>query len=146
MNAGPDYAVSQMFFDSHYFFSFRERIEKRGITIPVLPGIMPITNFKKVKKCASFCGATIPPWIEEKMLPLVDQPEEMEKMGVDSAVRQCEGFLDEGVSYLHFYTMNRFEAVTQILQAPNGRFSPEFFSIDLPFPFGRDLRAERTTS
>ncbi len=123
VDAGADFAITQMFFDNRYFFEFRERAEKRGIALPIFPGIMPITDLAKVKKFASFCGATIPPWIEEKMAPFLDKPEEMEKVGVEIAIRQGEDLLDQGVSYLHFYTLNRSEAVVKIVKALEGRFS-----------------------
>lgn len=123
VDAGADFAITQMFFDNRYFFAFREKAEKRGISVPIFPGIMPITDLVKVKKFASFCGATIPPWIEEKMVPFLDQPEEMERVGVEIAIRQCEELLDRGVSYLHFYTMNRSGPVVKIVKALKGRFS-----------------------
>ncbi|NOY54001.1 MAG: methylenetetrahydrofolate reductase [NAD(P)H] [Deltaproteobacteria bacterium] len=122
VDAGADFAITQMFFDNRYFFAFRERAERAGLRLPIFPGIMPITDLAKVKRFASFCGATIPAWVEEKMAPLAGRPEEMEKVGVEIAIRQCEELLEQGVSYLHFYTLNRSDAVVKVVEALQGRF------------------------
>ncbi len=93
----------------------------KGIGIPILPGIMPVADLRKIRKFASFCGATIPSWMDEKLAPYLNQPGEMEKIGIDMALRQCQELLDQGVSYLHFYTLNRSDAVKKILDALKGR-------------------------
>jgi len=116
-DAGADFAITQMFFDNAYFYDFMDRAGKIGITIPVLPGIMPITDLEKTKKFASFCKATVPASIEKEMIPFIGKPEEMFKKGVELAVRQCEDLLRNGVKYLHFYTLNRAEAAGEILRA-----------------------------
>jgi methylenetetrahydrofolate reductase (NADPH) len=122
IDAGADFGITQMFFDNSYFYSFMDKIQQKGITIPILPGIMPITDLNKVKKFASFCKATIPSAIEERMQPVLDSPEEMKKIGIEIAVRQCEDLLDSGVRYLHFYTMNNAEVVSAIMDALKDRF------------------------
>lgn len=113
--AGADFAITQMFFDNSYFFDFMEKAGKAGIDIPVFPGIMPITDFAKIKKFASFCQATIPDSVEKALGPLQDKPDEMFKKGVELAVKQCEELIANGVDYLHFYTLNQSATVKEIL-------------------------------
>ena len=117
IDAGADLAITQMFFDNRYYYDFIQRARKTGITIPVFPGIMPITDCKKIEEFADFCSATIPKKIRDRMLPFADKPDEMKKLGIELAVEQCEDLLKNGVRYLHFYTMNRADAVSEILKA-----------------------------
>jgi len=117
IDAGADFAITQMFFDNHYYYAFMDRAEKLGISIPVLPGIMPIIDCKRVAEFAGLCNATVPREILERMEPVMDMPEEMRKRGVEFAVRQCEDLMKNGVKYFHFYTMNRSDSVSEILHA-----------------------------
>jgi methylenetetrahydrofolate reductase (NADPH) len=116
IDEGADFGITQMFFDNSYLYGFMERALARGITVPILPGIMPITDFEKVRKFASFCGATIPAEIEKEMAGVLDRPEEMFKKGVEIAVRQCRDLMANGVRHLHFYTLNKSGAVGEILK------------------------------
>ncbi|WP_448584338.1 methylenetetrahydrofolate reductase [NAD(P)H] [Thermocrinis sp.] len=115
--AGADFSITQMFFDNAYYYSFLERCLKENITIPIIPGIMPITNFAQIKKFANMCGATIPQSLVELLEPYADNPEETTKIGVEFAIRQCEDLLDNGVPGLHFYTLNKSKATLLIYQA-----------------------------
>ncbi len=117
IDAGADFAVTQMFFDNKYYYSFLDRMHKRGISIPVLPGILPLTDVEKVKKFASICRATIPGHIEEKMQRVKAQPEEMEKIGIDFTIEQCRDLISNGVKKLHFFTLNKPQVITRILEA-----------------------------
>ena len=81
IDAGADIAITQMFFDNRYFYEFRERAAKIGITIPILPGIMPIVDCRKMVSFAGVCNTTIPPEILDRMEPVLDMPEEMRKLG-----------------------------------------------------------------
>ena len=105
--AGADLGITQMFFDNRYYYDFMDRAQKIGITVPILPGIMPITDCGKIEEFASFCNATIPQEIKKKMEPFLNRPEEMQKVGIEYAIRQCEDLIRNGVKYLHFYTMNK---------------------------------------
>lgn len=115
IDAGADFAVTQMFFDNRYYYDFLDRAAKLGITIPILPGIMPIIDCKKIVELAGFCNTTVPKEILNRMEPVMDMPEEMRKLGVEFAVKQCEDLVNHGVNYLHFYTMNRPDSVSEIL-------------------------------
>jgi methylenetetrahydrofolate reductase (NADPH) len=117
IDAGADFGITQMFFDNRYYYEFMDRAEKLGITIPILPGIMPIVDCKKIREFAGFCNTTVPKEILDRMEPVLDMPEDMRKLGVEFAVRQCEDLMKHGVNYFHFYTMNRSDSVSEILKA-----------------------------
>lgn len=115
--AGADFSITQMFFDNTYYYRFVERCQREGINIPIIPGIMPITNFSQIKKFAIMCGATIPQNLVELLEPYSDDPEETTKRGVEFAIKQCEDLLSNGVPGLHFYTLNKSKATLLIYQA-----------------------------
>ncbi len=117
VEAGADFSITQMFFENHYYYEFLNLCKRAGIDVPIIPGIMPITNFKQIKKFASMCGATIPQSLIERMEPVEDKPEEVAKIGVEFAVRQCEDLITNGVPGLHFYTLNRSSATLKIYSA-----------------------------
>ncbi len=117
IDAGADFGITQMFFDNRYYYEFMDRAAKSGITVPILPGIMPIIDCKKIVEFAGFCNTTVPKDILDRMEPVMDMPEEMRKLGVEFAVRQCEDLMKHGVNYFHFYTMNRSDSVSEILKA-----------------------------
>jgi methylenetetrahydrofolate reductase (NADPH) len=120
IDAGADFAITQMFFENDHYYRFLERAERSGIAIPIIPGIMPIVDCGRIKEMASLCGATIPQPVLDRIEPLADLPEETRKHGVEHAVKQVEDLLAHGVRYLHFYTMNRPESVLEILSAVRG--------------------------
>lgn len=114
VEAGADFAITQMFFDNRYFYDYLELCEKEGIDIPIIPGIMPITNFKQIRKFALMCGATIPEPLVKKLEKVQNKNEEVEKIGIEFAVKQCEDLLENGVKGLHFYTLNKSKATIEI--------------------------------
>lgn len=117
IDAGADFAVTQMFFDNTYYYRLLDRMEKKGIDIPVLPGILPITDIAKVKQFASICRATIPESIEKTMAGFIDNPEEQVKAGVELTVKQCQDLAKNGVKKFHFFTLNKPGVITDILRA-----------------------------
>ncbi|RKY68738.1 MAG: 5,10-methylenetetrahydrofolate reductase, partial [Candidatus Latescibacterota bacterium] len=117
IDAGADFAVTQMFFDNRYFYQFIERAQKYGIRIPVLPGILPLTDVNKVKEFASICRTTIPTKIEEEMLRFENNPEDMKKVGLDFTIRQCRDLIKNGFKRLHFFTLNKSGVITKVLEA-----------------------------
>ncbi len=114
VEAGAEFAITQMFFDNRFFYEFIHKIEKEGVHIPVIPGIMPITNFKQIRKFALMCGATIPENLVKKLEAVEDKPEEVKKIGIEYATKQCIDLLENGVKGLHFYTLNKSDATIQI--------------------------------
>lgn len=122
IDAGADFAITQMFFDNRYYYDFMERAKRIGINIPIFPGIMPIIDCGKIEEFANFCNATVPKDIKEKMAPVLDKPDEMIKIGIEYAIEQCEDLIKNGVQYLHFYTLNKSEVVSAILNAIGNYF------------------------
>ncbi len=116
-DAGMDFGISQLFFVNRHFFDFLDRCRKNGIGIPLIPGIMPITNFRQVKRMADMSGAEIPADFVSKLQDAESKPGETEKIGVEYAVRQCEELLRGGVCGLHFYTLNKSDATLRIYDA-----------------------------
>lgn len=114
IDAGADFAITQMFFDNRFFYHFLERAEKVGIRVPMIAGIMPITNIGRIKRFSQMCGATIPAHLVDRV-EKATSPEEARRIGIDFATKQCEDLWRNGVRYFHFYTLNRAEAVTEIL-------------------------------
>ena len=115
IDAGADFAITQMFFDNRFFYDFMERTGKAGISIPIIPGIMPVTDFEKIKRFSQMSGATLPPSLAERM-EKAKSADEARRLGIDFAVRQCQDLWENGVRYFHFYTLNRSEVVTEILR------------------------------
>jgi len=111
---GADAAVTQYFFDNDAFFKFRDAAAESGVTIPIIPGIMPITNFEQIVRFSAMCGATIPGWLHEEMDSIQGDPDAVKKLGIALATKQCRELLDAGVPGLHFYTLNKSEAAIAI--------------------------------
>ncbi|UCD16126.1 MAG: methylenetetrahydrofolate reductase [NAD(P)H] [Candidatus Omnitrophota bacterium] len=117
VSAGADFAVTQMFFDNSHYYSLLDRMEKAGINIPVLPGILPLTDVAKVKQFASICRTTIPEHIEEKMGRFKENPDEMAKAGIDFTIEQCRDLIKNGIKQIHFFTLNKPAVMRRILDA-----------------------------
>jgi methylenetetrahydrofolate reductase (NADPH) len=115
IEAGADFAMTQMFFDNKHFYNFLERSARVGIRIPVIPGIMPITDFNRIKQFAAKCCATIPDRIIRRFEKITSDREEMKKVGIELAAEQCADLLAHGVKNLHFYTLNQSAVVLQIV-------------------------------
>jgi methylenetetrahydrofolate reductase (NADPH) len=117
IDAGADFAITQMFFDNSHFYRFLDRAAKLGITVPIVPGLMPIIDCKRIVAFAGVCNASIPQEILDRMEPAMNMPEDMRKLGVEFAVRQVEDLMKHGVNYVHFYTMDRSDSVREIMHA-----------------------------
>ncbi|MFH2009615.1 MAG: methylenetetrahydrofolate reductase [bacterium] len=113
---GAEYIVAQYFYDNQYFFDFVERARAAGVTVPIVPGIMPIYTVKMMENLARLCGATITDAVREGLAKLPDDKGAVGQFGIDYATEQCRGLLRHGVSGLHFYTMNRGKTVSTIVQ------------------------------
>ncbi|MCK5491856.1 MAG: methylenetetrahydrofolate reductase [NAD(P)H] [Candidatus Omnitrophica bacterium] len=117
IDSGADFAVTQMFFDNNYYYALLDRMEKNNITIPVLPGILPLTDVSKVKQFASICRTTVPKHIEETMARYKNNPADMEKVGIEFTIKQCQDLIKNGAQKLHFFTLNKSKVLEQIIVA-----------------------------
>jgi methylenetetrahydrofolate reductase (NADPH) len=111
---GADFVTTQLFFDHRDYFDFCVRARRIGITTRLIPGIMPITNYRQIVRFATICGATIPPELHRRLEPVADDPQAVLEIGVEWAWRQCEALLAGGAPGIHFYTLNRSLATQRI--------------------------------
>jgi methylenetetrahydrofolate reductase (NADPH) len=107
IDAGGSTAITQFFFDADLFLRFRDRVRKQGITVPLVPGILPITNFARAVEFAARCGASVPAWLAELFHGLDADPEQRQLVAAATACDLCEKLAGEGVDRFHFYTLNR---------------------------------------
>ncbi len=106
VDAGADSAITQYFFNADAYFRFVDDVRKAGITIPIVPGIMPISNFTQLRRFSEACGAEIPRWIGKRMAALGDDADAVREFGADVVAGLCRRLIDGGVQELHFYTLN----------------------------------------
>ena len=111
--ARADFAITQFFFDLDVYVQMVNELADLGVTKPILPGIMPVTNKNQIRRMAELSGAAFPTWLSER-LDGTDDAEEIRRIGVDAATELCQGLLDAGAPGLHFYTMNRSTATSEI--------------------------------
>jgi len=116
-DAGASFLITQLFFDNELYFDFCERAREAGITVPIIPGIMPVTNFAQVKRMTEMCGASFPEQYEAELAARKDDPDAVADLGVAYATLQCADLLSRGAPGIHFYTLNRSPATRAILAA-----------------------------
>jgi methylenetetrahydrofolate reductase (NADPH) len=119
IDAGASRAITQFVFDTDAHLRFRDRLAAAGITIPVIAGIMPTTNFVGAKRMAEACGAAVPQWMAEAYEGLEDDADTRKHIAASVAIDQCRKLIDEGFAHLHFYTLNQADltfAVCRILK------------------------------
>ena len=107
VDAGANSAITQYFFNPDSYFYFLERLQGLGIEIPVVPGIMPITNYSRLARFSDACGAEIPRWIRKQLEAYGDDTVSIQQFGEEVVTRLCESLLQDGVPGLHFYTLNQ---------------------------------------
>jgi methylenetetrahydrofolate reductase (NADH) len=113
IESGADFAITQMFFENHFFYDFMEQAGQIGIRVPIIPGIMPIYDIKKTGEFCRKCGTTLPLSLVERMGKA--SPQDAHSIGRDFIVEQCADLLEQGFRHLHFYTLNRAETIIDIL-------------------------------
>jgi methylenetetrahydrofolate reductase (NADPH) len=121
VDAGLDFLITQLFFDNAFYFDFVERARRAGINVPIVPGIMPITNFEQVQRFTRMCGATVPMRLGLQLERVKDQPDAVVQLGVAHATVQCMELLARGVPGIHFYTLNKSPATRMIVGALRAR-------------------------
>ena len=117
VESGADIVITQLFYDNEDYYRFRDRCEAMGIHVPIVPGILPVTNLAQIKRLTSLCGAALPPGLLARLEAHVDNPEGQFDVGVYHATRQVEELVSRGCSGVHFYCLNRSRAVATILRA-----------------------------
>lgn len=105
--AGADSAITQYFYNSDAYFDFIDNCARRGIDLPIVPGIMPITNYTQLARFSATCGAEIPRWIRRRLESFGDDLASIRAFGLDMVTEMCRRLLEQGAPGLHFYTMNR---------------------------------------
>ena len=113
--AGADFAIAQLFFRADDFLRLRDRVAARGCDAPLVPGIMPWTTPRTLRKTVELSGAPVPPEIAARLDPLADDPAAFRAEGVDLVTELCQRLIDEGVPNLHFYTFNRSKATREVV-------------------------------
>jgi len=116
VDAGADYVMTQLFFNNKYYFDFVDKCRRVGVKVPIIPGIMPITSLKQIRKMTEICGATIPAGLLEKMERFESDRAAIENIGVEQAVSQAKELLQAKVPGLHFFVLNRSGPISRILR------------------------------
>jgi methylenetetrahydrofolate reductase (NADPH) len=117
VDAGAQFLITQLFYDNRCYYEFVERARDIGIDVPIIPGIMPITNAGQIRKITSMCGSDIPARLQEELELRADDPAAATDFGVAYATLQCADLLAHGAPGIHFYTLNRSPATRAILSA-----------------------------
>lgn len=116
-DAGAEFFVSQLFFDNDFYFSFLEKAQKKGITVPICAGIMPITSARQIGTTVTLSGSSIPKALSDLIATYGDSKEDMRKAGIDYAVRQIRDLQENGVNDIHIYAMNKPKMTAEIVEA-----------------------------
>jgi len=132
IDAGADQAITQFAFDTDVYASFRDKVIADGINIPVIPGIMPTTNFKGVQRMAEKCGTNIPNWLISKYIGLEEDLERRQEIAINVAVNQCRRLISEGFDRLHFYTLNQHQIISKVCRILGLGSGRELAEEDLP--------------
>jgi methylenetetrahydrofolate reductase (NADPH) len=116
VQAGADAAITQYFYNADAYFQFVEQTQKLGINVPIVAGIMPITNYTQLMRFSDMCGAEIPRWVRLKLASFGDDSASIKAFGLDVVTGLCERLLEGGAPGLHFYSMNQAAPTTALWQ------------------------------
>jgi methylenetetrahydrofolate reductase (NADPH) len=116
VDAGADGAITQYFYNADAYFHFVDAARKLGVEIPIIPGIMPISNFTQLRRFSESCGAEIPRWIGKRMQAFGDDAESVREFGAEVVAGLCERLITGGAPALHFYTLNLAKPTQMVLQ------------------------------
>lgn len=116
-DAGAEFFISQLFFDNDFYYTFLEKAEKKGISVPICAGVMPITSAKQIGTTVTLSGSSVPKALSDMIATYADNPDDMRKAGTDYAIRQIRDLQENGVNDIHIYTMNRPKTTGEIMKA-----------------------------
>jgi methylenetetrahydrofolate reductase (NADPH) len=116
IDCGADFVLTQLFFNNQDFFRFREHLAKKGVGVPICPGIIPILSASQIKRFTALCGAQLPWHLVESLEQYADDDEACVQFGIEYATRQFEELLRAGVPGLHFYTLNKARSTSQVVR------------------------------
>ena len=116
VNAGADGAITQYFFNSDAYFRFVDDARKHGVTVPIVPGIMPISQYSQLRRFSDMCGAEIPRWIAKRLEAFRDDAEAIREFGADVVTDLCRKLIAGGAPGIHFYTLNRAKATLAVCE------------------------------
>jgi methylenetetrahydrofolate reductase (NADPH) len=142
VDAGASRAITQFFFENDLYFRYLDRVRARGIDVPIVPGILPVQNFKQTKNFAARCGTSVPDWLAERFDGLEDDAATRKLIAAAVAAEQVIDLVDRGVTDFHFYTMNRADLVYAVCHLLGLRPNPDVESAalntdgELPRPGG----------
>ena len=116
---GADFLITQLFYDNSHYYALLERAAAAGVTIPIIPGILPILNTPQIRRFTALCGATIPPQLDAQLERYADDHRAVRAIGIEHAARQAQDLWRNGVPGIHFYVLNRAYSVSRILHHLN---------------------------
>lgn len=116
VDAGANGVITQYFYNADAFFRFVADARRLGVQVPIVPGIMPITNYSQLRRFSEMCGAEIPRWVARRLQSFGDDAEAIREFGTDVVAELCRRLIDGGAPSLHFYTLNRAKATTAIIE------------------------------
>jgi len=119
IDSGADFVLTQLFFNNADFFRFRDYLRKKGVTVPICPGIIPIMSAGQIKRFTTLCGAALPAPLLASLDKYIDDDEGCAEFGIEYATRQCAELLREGVPGLHFYTLNKVRSTAAVVRNLN---------------------------
>jgi methylenetetrahydrofolate reductase (NADPH) len=116
IDCGADAVITQLFYDNEYFFNFVEKARLKGINVPIIPGILPVTGYNQIEKIVSMSNCKLPDEFKKQLEDNKDNAESIKQIGIEFAVSQCRELLHKGAPGIHFYTLNKSQAVISVLE------------------------------
>ena len=120
VDAGANGAITQYFYNADAYFRFVDDARRLGVSVPIVPGIMPITNYSQLRRFSEMCGAEIPRWVARRLQAFGDDHDAIREFGIDVVAQLCRRLVDGGAPGLHFYTLNRARATVSIVERLRG--------------------------
>ncbi|MCI0454498.1 MAG: methylenetetrahydrofolate reductase [NAD(P)H] [Candidatus Dadabacteria bacterium] len=117
IEAGGDIVITQLFFDNAFYYKFIEKCRDAGITVPIIPGLMPILSVKQIKRITSMCGSSIPHELRLELDASTDDDEKASEIGIRQCIRQAKELLQYEVPGIHFYVLNKYSHIRKIMEA-----------------------------